>query len=119
MGTTHTDVSWYWYVRKRGRRYYLGLIDQNGDVPDGAYDIVIRCDEIPDEITSDDDSLPIPELFEHGFAMGCVYEVLRMDGKELPSYKQDYEEAIKEARGRQVEETQQPLVLMPLDMRDD
>ena len=63
MSTTNTDYDWHWYYRRRGRRGYIGLVDENGDDPASAYDIDIYYDEIPDEITDDDTTIPIPPEF--------------------------------------------------------
>ena len=120
MSTTSTDSSWFWYFRKKGKNGYLGIIDRSGDAPDTAgYDIEIWYDEIPDEITSGDDNLPIPVQFEHGFSMGCVYDLLRMHGIRDESFRRDYEDAIEQATAWQNEEANQPIVIVPLDMRDD
>ena len=81
MGTTNTDYSWYWYVRKKGTRYYLGLVTEDGEAPSSANDIEIYYDQIPDEITDDDDLMPIPVQFELGFVKGVVAEIMSMSNK--------------------------------------
>lgn len=119
MATTNTDKGWLWYVRKLGKNYVLGIVDDTGTAPTSALDIEYWFDELPDEITSDNDELPIPLEFEHGFSMGCVYEILRMMGKENRSYRQDFENTIYDAIHMQISETQQPLTISPLDLRMD
>src|SRR3990172_2508987 len=98
MATENTSTGWYWYVRKSGKNWVIGLIDENGDPPDTAdLDIEYWYDEIPDEIANDNDELPIPHECEHGFSMGVVFEIMRMMGKkpfEIRSFQQDFERAI-------------------------
>lgn len=120
MSTTNTDNSWYWYVRKKGRNWVLGLVDDTGVATATAdLDIEYWYDETPDEISSDDDTLPIPQEFEHAFAMGVVYEIMRMHGKEIRSYKRDFEQAIYDAIHKNIQESQQPATLSPYDLRMD
>ena len=123
MATTNTDYAWFWYIRKKGDRYYLGLIDENGDDATAAYDIVIHYDEIPDELTSDDDEIPIPVQFEHYLLKGCAAEILDMEPevneRKLMRYRAEFEKGIEEAFHFQIEESQQPAIMEPLDLRDD
>lgn len=123
MSTQNTDYSWYWYVRKKGRKYYLGLINNDGDDASGAYDIDIYYDEIPDEYTSDDETFNIPVQYEKGVIKSVAAEI--MVGDENPNwnkiarFNQEYEEAIYRAIHMQIEESAQPNVLKPFDLRDD
>ena len=127
MATTNTDFSFFWYVRKKGNRYYLGLVDENGDAPAGAYDIDIYYDEIPDDLDDQSDTFPIPQQFEMGFIKGVVAELMAMSNKGSDpvniqlrnQFLAEYERTIHEAIHYQVEESQQPMVMKPLDLRDD
>jgi len=129
--STNTDYVWYWYVRKKGRRYYVGLVDENGAAPAGTYDIEIYYDEIPDEITEQDDNLPIPKQFELGFAKGVAAELMAMSenkGTEsaaikqmalIRNYEKAYNDTVDDAKGFQLKESQQPTTMKPFDLRDD
>lgn len=125
MSTTNTTGKWYWYIRKKGRRFYLGIFDNDGDAPATAgLDIDVYYTELSDEVTSDDDDIPIPDEFQHGLAMGVVYEYLRMNNIKaqkdmMRSYKADFENAVYDATHYQIRESAQPLLLRPLDMRLD
>lgn len=120
MSTTNTAHSWFWYVRKKGKNHQLGLVDESGAaISTASLNIEYWFDEIPDEVTNDDADIPIPTEFEHGFAMGCVYEVLRMQGVKDLNYKKDFEDTIVDAKNRQIEESQQPMTIRPYDMRMD
>lgn len=120
MSTTNTDNTWYWYIRKKDKNYYLGLIDNNGDAPDTAdLDIEIWYDKLPADVDADGDSLEIPIQFELGFVKGCVYELLLMYGKNRLDLKDAYEKTIYDATAYQVRETQQPMLINPINMRDD
>jgi len=130
MSTTNTTNSWYWYVRKKGRNWFLGLIDGLGVATMSTLDIEYWYDEIPDEITSDNDVIPIPREFEQAIISGCVYEAKRMLGARdmgprrrsmlgnlVSSYLADFEDGIYRALHRQTEESQQPIVISPYDLR--
>lgn len=131
MATTNTSTSWYWYIRKKGKNWVLGLIDENGTAPASALDIVYWYDEIPDEV-SDADDLPIPVEFQHAIIAGVVEDAKRMLGERnmgtrrrsklgniVNPWRADYEDGIYEGRHRQTEETQQPLAISPYDLRID
>jgi hypothetical protein len=120
MSTTNTDSNFYWYIRRVGKNFTLGIVTGGGVATSTAdLDIEIWGDRLPIEITNDQDELPLPEIVEHGFIMGCVYELLRMSGKEIITYKMDFEKAIGEAIHYNVHNTQQPMVLKMPDLRDD
>jgi len=125
MATTNTAFTWFWYIRKKGTRYYLGLVDDNGDDPAGAYTIDLYYDEVADDVTTQADLFPLPQQFETGFIKGVVAELMAMSSKEgldfalRSQYIREYEDTIMEAIHYQVEESQQPLVMRPLDLRDD
>lgn len=125
MATTNTEFKWLWYIRKKGRRYYLGLVNENGDAPSAAYDIDIYYDEIPDEFTSGDDTFPIPVQFEMGIIKGVAADLMAMSSKQAldinlkREYMAEYEATVRRAIHYQLEESQQPTVLKPLDLRDD
>ncbi len=125
MATTNTAFDWYWYIRKKGKRYYLGLVDNNGDDATAAYDIEIFYDEVPDDLDEQDDVFPLPAQFELGFAKGIAAELMGMsDKKELDivwmnKLERAYNKTVDEAIHFQIKETQQPIVIKPFDLRDD
>jgi len=125
MSTTNTEYSWYYYIRKKGTRYYLGLVNENGDEVSGAYDIDIYYDEIPDDIDEQDDTFPIPVQFELGFIKGVAAELMAMSGKDAydvrlrNEYAREYAKTVSKAIHYQIEESDQPAVMRPLDLRDD
>ena len=126
MPTTNTDYDYYWYVRKKGTRYYLGLVDQDGDaIGTSSLDIEIYYDEVPDELDDQDDTLPIPIQFEWGFLKGVAAELMAMsnsgalDLQLRREFQNEYEKTIREAIHYQIEESGQPTIMKPLDLRDD
>jgi len=128
MTTTNTDYNWFWAVRKRGRRYYLLLVDNNGDAPASAITdgIELWYDEMPDEITSDDTTIPIPPQYELPIIKACAAEVIAQDGKldetlavKIRMFQKEYEDAVYNASHRAIAESQQPSVQRPFDLRDD
>lgn len=125
MATTNTEFKWLWYIRKKGRRYYLGLVNENGDAPTTAYDIDIYYDEIPDEVLTDDDTFPIPAQFEMGIIKGVAAELMQMSSRQAldislkREYQAEFEETVRRAIHYQIDESQQPMVIKPLDLRDD
>ena len=123
MSTTNTDYSWYWYIRKKGRKYYLGLYNDQGDAPASALTIGVYYDEIPDEVDANDDTIPIPPQFEMPIIKAVAAEYLTMkkdsDKSLIALWRQEYKEAIGDAIKYQIEESSQPLVMKPLDLRDD
>jgi hypothetical protein len=83
VSTTSTDYDYYWYIRKKGTRYYLGLVNENGDaIATASLDIDIYYDEIPDELDDQADTLPIPLQFEWGFIKGVAAELMLMSSKD-------------------------------------
>ena len=51
MSTTSTAYSWFWYIRKKGKNWVLGLVNEDGDAPTTAdLDIEYWYNEIPDEV---------------------------------------------------------------------
>jgi hypothetical protein len=51
MSTTNTDGTWYWYIRLKEDRGYIGIVDNDGDPTDtSAYTIQIWGDQTPDEV---------------------------------------------------------------------
>ncbi len=120
MATTNTQHTYLWYIRKKGKNHVLGLIDEDGSaISTASLNIEYWYDEIPDEVLSNNDTIPLPVEFEHSFAMGCVYEILRMNGVKDMNYRLDFEEGIKNAINRQIEESQQPSTIRPYDIRMD
>jgi hypothetical protein len=123
MSTTSTDYSWFWYVRKKGARHYLGIVDENGDAPTSALTIEIWYDEFADELTSQDSILPNPPQFNFGILKGVAAELMAMSEKPndrlIEKYEREYKNMIDDAIHHQVREAQQPMILKPLDLRDD
>lgn len=119
MATTNTTKSWLWYIRQKGKNSVLGIVDENGAASTSALTVEYWYQEIPDEIESDNDSIPIPSQYEHALAMGVVYEIMRMHGKSIRSYKEDFERGIYDAIHTQIEESQQPMIISPLNLRND
>jgi len=124
MPTTNTDYTWYYYIRKKGNRYYLGLVNESGDAPDSAYDIDIYYDEFPDDLDDQDDTFPIPQQFELGFIKGVVAELMSMSSGKIDErlkaqYMAEYERCVHDAIRYQGEESDTPSVLKPFDFRDD
>ena len=123
--STNTDFDWYYYIRKKGTRYYIGLVNQNGDEPTAAYDIEIFYDEIPDDLDDQDDTMPIPVQFELGFLKGVVAELMSMSNKDVldirlrNEYMAEYEKTVAKALHYQIDESAQPLVMKPLDLNMD
>jgi len=123
--STNTDYSWYWYVRKKGTKYYIGVVDNNGDAPTSALDIEIYYDEIPDAVDDQDDTFPLPDQYEMGLIKGVAAELMLMSpGKTSADillrnqYIAEYEDAIKQAIHMQIRESEEPII-RPMDLRDD
>ena len=123
MATTNTAFSWYWYIRKKGKRYYLGIVNNNGSAPASALTAQIFVDNIPSEISSEDSEIPVPKQFELWFIKGCVAEIMKMDAKpnvgKIGLFNAEYEQAKYQALHRQIKETSQPAIIKPFDLRDD
>lgn len=125
MATTNTDNTWYYYIRKKGRKGYLGLVNENGAATSQALTLNIYYDEMPDNVTNQDTILPIPPQFELGFLKGVVAELMAMSDKEnldmvkKRDFDREYRETIADAIEFQTEQSEQPLVLKPFDLRDD
>ena len=122
MSTTSTDYNWYWYIRKKGRKRYLGLVDQNGDAPTAAYDIEIWYDEIPDEFTSDDSDMAVPQQYELPIIKAVASEIMVGDSEKKQIRREfmgEYENCIYNAIHDQIQESQQPMIVKPIDLRDD
>lgn len=121
--STNTEFTWYWYIRNKGRRKYLGLVNRAGDDPSGAYTIEIYYYEVPDEVTADDDTIPIPQQYEMGIIKGVAADLMAQEkdyDKVLRrEFQIKYNETVDNAIHQQIEESQQPMVQKPLDFRDD
>jgi len=125
MSTTSTEYTWFWYIRKKDTRYYIGLVNEYGDAPTtGGYDLDIYYDEIPDDLDAQSDTFPIPVQFELGIIKGVAAELMAMSGKDVldirlrDEYKAEYEKTIKNAIQYQLEESQQPIIIRPFNLRD-
>jgi len=126
VSTTSTDFDYYWYIRKKGTTHYLGLVNQDGDaIATADLDIDIYYDEIPDDVDEQSDTLPIPIQFELGFLKGVAAEVMALSGKDVMDvrlrneYMAEYERTKAKAIHHQINESQQPMQLRNLDLRDD
>jgi len=124
MSTTNTDYAWYYYIRKKGRKYYLGLVDENGDDPTGAYTIKTYYDQIPDEFTTDDDTFTIPVEYEYGIIKAVAAELMPMMSQDYDKslrreFQGEYIETIHNAVHNQIREAQAPIIQKPFDLRDD
>jgi len=123
MSTTNTDHTYYWYIRKVGRRYVIGLVNENGEAPDGAYTLEIMYDRFYDEVTRDDDIIGVPIRFESALIKGVAAELMKMDSdpnwNKLALFEREYEKGLREAIHFQIGESQQPCVQRPFDLRDD
>jgi len=120
MGTTSTDERWFWYIRQKESTGYIGIIDDDGDAPATAdLNIDIWGYEVPAEVTTDGSVLPVPAELELGFLKGCVDELLQMHGSDNIRFARAYDEAVDAANSKRIRESEQPLIIQPLDMRDD
>lgn len=125
MSTTNTDSSWYFYIRKKEERYYVGIVDQNGAAPTGAYDIDLYFDEAPDDLTSQDSVFPLPQQFQQGFIKGVVAELMAMSNKDALDlhlrniYLREFEKMKYDLHHHQINESQQPLVQRAYDLSND
>lgn len=120
MSTTNTDNKWYWYIRQKETTGYIGIMNGEGAATTTAsLNIDIWGYSAPTEITTDSDVLPIPPEFELGFIKGVASEIIQMFGKSNNSFEAAYNKVIMKARAKQVNESQQPMVISPLDCRDD
>jgi len=119
MSSTNTDHTWYWYIRNKGKRGYIGIVNESGDACDTAdYEIKIYYDQIPDEV-DENSEIPIPTQFENVIAMGCVYDILRMYGIERSSYLRDYLNGISKAKHYVNSQSNSPITIQNYDVRED
>lgn len=110
----------YWYQRNKGKNGYIGIVDSEGDAPEtAALNIDIWYDKIPDEITSDNDTIPLGDEWHEGFLKGVVYEYLMMQGVERRAYLVEYQETVNRAKSRVIVQTMHPLRVIPMDIRLD
>lgn len=110
----------YWYIRKKGTNGYIGIVDAVGAAPTTAdLNIDIWYDKIPDEITSDDDTVPLAYEWHEGLLKGVVYEYLMMQGIKRPEFKQEYQETVDRCKSRVIIDSQHPLRVIPMDIRLD
>ena len=123
MSTTSTEFNWYWAIKKKDRQYYLRLFNENGDAATAAYEIEITYDEIPDEVDSDGNTIPIPIEYEMPIIKAVAAEIATMepnfDKSLIVLWRSEYQDCINNAIHNQIGETSQPLVLKPFDFRDD
>ena len=124
MSTTNTPHTWHYYIRQKGRNFYIGFADEDGNPPTTAgLTIAIWYTKFYKDVSSRDDELPIPEEFIHGLAMGCVYEFLRtateISSRRLLEYKADFENMIDDAKRLTALESGSPMRFKPIDIRMD
>ena len=123
MSTTSTTYDWYWYIRKKGRQMWLGLVDENGDAPSSVLEIEIIAEVLPNWVYDDDDFLPIQAQYEGALAKAVAAEIMLMSSSApldvVPLYKKEFKEMKDKVLMQGVRESQQPVILKPLDFRDD
>lgn len=122
MSTDNTEHVWYWYQRihKDGTNY-LGLINEDYDPPTtGGYNIDIYGWSHPVEVATDGDTLPFGAEFELGFMKGVASEILQQKtGRRNRDWDAEYKEAYMSANAARVNRSEQPIRVLPLDLRDD
>jgi len=114
--SVNDNTPWYYYLRRKGRKGHIGLVDGKGNaISSASINLKIFYEEIPDEIDDDDDIIGIPEEFLFDFAKGCAYEYLLTEGIENKLYFQQYEFGIKKAIKRVVD-TERPAMIQPIQI---
>lgn len=121
MATTNTTTLWHWYIRLRGGRFLLGLVDENGAAPTTAgLDITVFYQSWPDEISSDSDQIGLPSEFLHVLAKSVASEILKMNGG-VTALTQQYdllwERGIYDALHLAIDESKQPMTQYPINLR--
>lgn len=113
--STTNNSPWYFYIRRVGRNWKIGLVDKDGDAhtSDGI-EIKLYYESLPDEIEDDEVVLPIPEEFLFGFAKGCAYEYLLTEGMQHEVYRRAYESEVRKAIHRVIQQSHQPLMVKPI-----
>ncbi len=120
MATDSTTKTFMWYIRNKGKNSVLGIIDSDGAVNATAgLNIEYWYTEIPDDITSDNDTLPIPLEYEDALLSGVVYELLKLSGINERSYRREFERGMEDALHAQIKETAQTAIIKPYDLRRD
>lgn len=113
--TVENNSPWYYYLRRKGINWKIGLVDQDGAAIDsGSLTLKLWYEEIPDEIGDDDDILPLHKEFIYRFAKGCAFEYLLSEGIILSEYKSEYEKGIVKIKSKKINQTQQPLQVKPI-----
>ena len=110
---------YYWYIRKKGGNWYLGVTGSSGDAIDGSSTVKVHYHEMNDAISSRDDIIEIPEQFELGLMKGCADELLQHYGSNNVRYARAYEDAKYDAIAYQNDQANSPLVIKPYDVRED
>ena len=77
----------------KGKNWRIGIVNKDGESVDVAgLSIEVWHTAIPNEVTSLDGELPIPEEHVAGFIKGVAYELLLMSGAKAPTITADMEE---------------------------
>lgn len=116
-----TTVDWHFYVERRGIYGYIGVVDQNGNAPTTAgLEIEIHYSGFPDAISSDQDTIGIPERYFMPYVQGITAEVLKMNGAAnmnlVQMYTNEWERCIIDMRHDVVDSENQPMVQFPVDL---
>lgn len=80
----------YWYARKEGNTTKLGLIDANGDAPVADTAFTVYTEDLPGNLSAEDDILPIDDDYTLSFCKGIAFDVLQMDGVDRPAFLQEF-----------------------------
>lgn len=113
--TTTNNSPWYFYVRRVGPNWKLGIVDKDGD-PHTTADIEIKIyyEKLANEIESDNDLISIPLEHLANFAKGCAYDYLQLEGVERKDYLGSYEFEIRKAIHKVTQQSNQPLIVKPI-----
>jgi len=123
MSTTNTtNDRWFYFVRLKGTRFNLGIVDETGTAPTTAgLDITVYYSKFPTEIDSDSQQIGLPSEFLHVLAKAVASEILKMNGGITPLTQQyDYlwERGIYDGVHLAVDNAAQPITQYPLNLRD-
>lgn len=117
-----TSENWYYYVRLKGRNFYLGIVDTTGTAPATAgLDIDVFYSQFPNEIESDNDIIGLPEEYLFALAKSVASEIIKMNGQVTNLTQQfdlEWERIIYDGTHAAVDNASQPMIQRPLDLRN-